>query len=229
MDSNESKKDDKAIKKELYKKIYKLLPQDIIVNLEKNNDIRKIYYENKNYYNLESYIKDSLLHKISIIYTFNSITDFINGVNESSRFKMISEIKSETKLLTEINNIIEEMARNKNEKIIFIHFDESNSKMIGYLLSFIEVNFEENKEIKFIFIVHIKRNFPALQNEGKKLDKIYVVPDINPDINQLFIDNLNGSNIKLQEILPESKEDIDIIQSLKKKGVLKLEIEFKKF
>jgi hypothetical protein len=201
--------------------------------LEKNNDIRKIYYENKNYYNLESYIKNSLLHKISIIYTFNNITDLINGVKEFSRFKMISEIKSEIKLLTEINNIIEEMARNKNEKIIFIHFDESNSKIIGYLISFIKINFEENKEIKFIFIVHIKRNFIALQNEEKKLDKIYVIPDINPDINQLFIDNLNGPNISIQEILPEqqkndgSKKDNDIIKNLIKKGILKLEIEFK--
>lgn len=50
-----------------------------------------------------------------------------------------------------------------------------------------------------------------------------MVPDINPDINQLFIDNLNGPNIKLQEILIEqqknegSKKDYDLIQNLQKK------------
>ena len=225
IDLNEIKKEknDDDTKKKIFNKIYKLLPQDIIVNMDKGNELKTIYYEKKTYYNLKSYCnKDTLYHKISIIYTFNSITDVIIGVEESSRFKMISEIKSEIQLLNAINNIIEDKNNNKNEikNLIFIHFDESNSKIIGFLIDFIKHNFDKNQEIKFLFIVHIKRKFLVFQNEEKTIDKIYAIPDINPNINQIFIDNLNGSDIKLQDIVS------DPIQTLLKNGVLRINDEF---
>ena len=59
--------------------------------------------------------------------------------------------------------------------------------------------------------MHINRNF------SEKSEMIYSLPDINPDINQLFIDNYEIDNkIILSDILPndfktllkEKKEDL---------------------
>ena len=110
LDSNENKnmkeKNDQenAMQNLIFNKIFKMLPQDIIINLDKNNYLKKLYDEKKIYYNLKSYIeKDGLLYKISIIYTFDRITDVINDIDNSSRSIMISEIKSEIQLVNLIN------------------------------------------------------------------------------------------------------------------------------
>ena len=96
LDSNEkSIKDEKIVKENIFKKIYKLLPQDIIVNLDNNNKLKELYNSSKQYYNLEQYLNSKPSHKISIIYTFNNINSLINGTDEFSSFKMISEIESE--------------------------------------------------------------------------------------------------------------------------------------
>ena len=96
---DEKNKEDDIIKEKIFKKIYKLLPQDIIINLDNKDELKILYEKHKQYYNLESYInKDELQQKISIIYTFSSITDIIIGIDDSSKFKMISEIKSEIQL-----------------------------------------------------------------------------------------------------------------------------------
>ena len=52
--------------------------------------------------------------------------------------------------------------------------NESNSKIIGFLIDFIKHNFDKNQEIKFLFIVHIKRKFLVFQNEEKTIDKIFL-------------------------------------------------------
>ena len=226
-DTKEGEKRDEIIKNKIFNKIYKLLPQDIIVNLDNENNLKTFYYSNEHYYNLEHYLSADPSYKISIIYTFYSITEVIDGIDESSSFKMISEIKSEIQLSSIINTMISEYKNNKTknknkQNLIFIHFDDTNSKKIGFLISFVINNYSKNKELKFIFIVHIKRNFFLHQNKEKKLDKIYAVPDINPDINQLFIDNLNGPKIKLTDIIS------DPIQKLLDEGLLNLEEEFKK-
>ena len=226
LDSNENndkteKKDE--VKKIIFNKIYKLLPQDIIINLNKSNDLRQLYEKQKTYYNLKSYIeKDYLQYKISIIYTFSSITGIIDGVDDSSRFKIISEIKSEIQLENSFNSMIYEKDKNKNktknQDIIFIHFNVTNSKKINFLINFIQTNYYKVPQIKFIFIIHIKRNFIVNKEEKEISEKLNTVPDIDPSINQLFIDNLNGPKIELKEILSNPFESF--------KGLIKLEEEF---
>lgn len=219
----EEKIDENEIKNKIFNKIYKLLPQDIIVNMNDDNELKRIYNTEKHYYNLESYLNTDPNYKISIIYTFLSITEVINGIDESSSYKMISEIKSEIQLSTIINTMISEKSNkktdNKYKKYIFIHFDDSNSKKMGFLTSFVINNYNKYLELKFIFIVHVKRNFYIHQNKDKKLEKIYAIPDINKDIYQLFIDNLNGPNLKLN--------DINSVQNLVETGKLKVDDEFK--
>ena len=53
----------------------------------------------------------------------------------------------------------------KNNDVIFIHFDYSNSKKIGFLISFIINNYYKNERLKFIFIIHVKRNFILINKE----------------------------------------------------------------
>ena len=90
---------------------------------------------------------------------------------------MISEIESENQLLRSIKNMITEKDEdkkkdkkaNKYKNYIFIHFDESNSNKIGFLNSFILNNYEKDEELKFIYIVHIKRNFKVDSPNDKYL------------------------------------------------------------
>ena len=192
------------------------------MNFDDENELKKLYNEKKEYYNLEQYLKSNPKHKISIIYTFSSINTRINEIDESSSFKMISEIKSENQLFNNINSMLSEKENNKNKKekdnknIIFIHFDETNSNKIGFLISFVINNFYKNEELKFIFIVHIKRSFSV----DPETDKIFSIPDINSNIYQIFIDNLKGPDIKLNDIIS------DPVQKLIEKDLIKIEDEF---
>lgn len=226
LDFNEKgiKNDNKKIKDNINNKIYKLLPQDIIVNLDNDNELKKLYNLKKQFYNLEQYLNSKQINKISIIYTFNHINNLINGIEESSSFKMISEIKSENQLFSNINNIITERANNKNKNkndnknknLIFIHFDDTNSDKIGFLISFVINYYDKYEELKFVFIVHVKRSFKV----DPPCEKIFAVPDINPKIYQLFIDNLNGPDIKLNEIISNP------IKKLMEKDLINIEDEF---
>ena len=204
---------DNETKEKIFEKLFKLLPQDIIVNLNDKNCLKKLYYDKKKYYNLKNYLKDNLQYKISIIYTFNSIADVVNEKDDSI---MLSEIKSEILLKNDINSKIE---KNKNQNLIYIHFDDSNSKYISFLISFVYNNFGKNDEVHFIFLVHIKRNF-KIKKDDEKINKIYTYPDIDPNINQLFIDNLKGPEIKLDEIISNP------FQIINDKDLLNIEDEF---
>ena len=83
---------------------------------------------------------------------------------------MISEIRSENQLKIAIDKIISKKEDNISnyENLIFIHFDDSNQKTLGFIITFIQNNYfnsiriKENEELKFILIVHIKRNFYEL-------------------------------------------------------------------
>ena len=225
LDTNEkggkNENENERVKTNIDNKIYKLLPQDIIINLD-NDKLRSLYFIKKQYYNLEQYLNSKPTHKISIIYTFNNLQTPIYCIDEISSFKTISEIKSENQLLNNINNMITEKANNsdkienKNKNFIFIHFDESNSDKIQFLVSFVMNNFDKNEELKFIFIVYIKRSFKV----DPPSEKIFAIPDVYKNINQLFIDNLNGPDIKLQEIISNP------INELKKKDLINIEKEF---
>ena len=75
------------------------------------------------------------------------------------------------------------------------HFSSSNTNCIKFISNYILQN-SENENYKYIFIIHINRNFNKENNERRFLS------DINPDIYQIFIDNLNGNNqIKLNDLL----------------------------
>ena len=143
-------------------------------------------------------------YKISIIYTFSALTNAIDGHNNDMSF-LISEIKNENQLKVIIEELKKKNEYNnygKDQKIL-IHFEQFNSNKIQYISNFIFTNYQEEENYKYIFIIHINRNF---YDEDEK--RIYSLPDINQDLNQLFIDNLNGNEIKLKDILEKDIKNI---------------------
>ena len=205
--SNESKKNDneksiinrEEIKEKVYDRIYKILPQDIIFILPESNIIKKKYINNKEIYSFKDYIsqEEDEKYKISIIYTFTKITTMIEGLVKEMSF-MISEIKSEDGLKNIIEEIIIKNKNNKEYNKICIRFEQSNSNKIKFLSNFILNNYDKYK-FNYIFIIHINRNFNEKSIESN--ERIHSLLDINPDINQIFIDNLNANNtIKLYDL-----------------------------
>jgi hypothetical protein len=175
------------LRDKLINKIYKILPQDIIYILPNRNIIKRKYIESKKIYNFKEYIKEeeNLKYKISIIYTFTSIATNIESLNKEMSF-MSSEIKREDGLKITIEELKKknEYTKIKNEYYIYIHFDKFGAKHIEFISNYI-LNNCKNDKYNYIFIIHINRNFSVEREE-----KIHSLPDINSDINQIFIDNL---------------------------------------
>ena len=107
----------------------------------------------------------------------------------------ISDIKSED----EIINLINELKRinqndDENENYICIYFNSSESININYMINFI-LNNSTDDQYNYILIICIDKYLD---------DEIYLHIDINPNIYQIFIDNLNGK--KFKENLIENKK-----------------------
>ena len=188
----------KKIKENVIKKIVKLLPQDFIVNLEEGDDIKKEYFNNKKIYNIEDYIRNKEpYHRISIIYTFNNCADdfpFLENYGESI---FISEIQSEFELKKRINITIANYKKLiKKKKIIYLRFQQSNFQYLSFIVREL-TNFIKDENIDFICIIHIKRNFEKKEKDNKKgndEEKIYNIPNLDNEIEQLFLDNLKNLN-----------------------------------
>ena len=209
---NEEEKNNKInenkLRDNVIDKIYKILPQDIICILGENNIIKEKYKNENIFSNFKDYInsinkEDNI--KISIIYTYTSIANVVEGLNKAMSF-MASNILTEAGLKNSIEEIKRKNDYTKLEKEynICIDFDQFNTKKMKFISNFVLNNFKDDK-YNYIFIVHINRNF----NLKSKENKIYTLPDINPFINQIFIDNLNGSSqITIKDFLNESIRDV---------------------
>ena len=207
---NNNRMDEENIKEAILNKIVKISSQDIISILPEGNILKEKYLNEKKYYNLKSYIKDlnEESPKISIIYTFDSIAYAIEGVRI-----YISKIKTENKLdslIREIKYQNENSTSFANRKnIIYISFEQFNSNKIQYVSEYIKKNYKGNKDenkddkYKYIFIIHIQRKF-----NDKEKSNIYSILDIDSDIEQLFIDSLNGPEIEFKDLLKKPIKDI---------------------
>ena len=203
---NEVKQLDKEkiekIKDKIYTKISNILPQDIIANLKDDNNVIKLkYYKEKRFCNFDEY-KKGLNYKISIIYTFTKI-----GRDIQEKEFLISGIRTENQLKTKIDEYInnDKNYEEQNNKIIIIDFEQYNSNKIQFVSDII-MNYYKNDGYKYIFLVHIRRRFIK---DKENYNRIYTIPNINEDINQIFIDNLNGpSNITLKDLLTKKMKDL---------------------
>ena len=83
------------------------------------------------------------------------------------------------------------------------------SKKIKFISNFILNTFKDDN-YNYILIIHINRNFNKYNKEKlNNNESLYSLLDINPSINQIFIDNLNGNNkIILKELLTKDIKEI---------------------
>ena len=215
------KPSDEEIKAKIFEKIARTLPQDIIINLEDNHPIKALYIK-KNIFNLKDYLiqlneldKDKKkIFKFSIIYTFTPIFGNIEGINDIPQL-MVSEIKRENKLIEEIN---QKKLKNKGNNNYFImNFYQEESNKINFIITTLKNNYSE-ENISFIFIVHIKRIM-----DKKNKQRIYSIPDIDEKVDQIFIDNLDGPDISLDNLA-----DLGIKNILENQQLVKKDEEFKK-
>ena len=204
----------------VYDKISNLLPQDIAVILSENNLIKKKCYTKKKYYNFKEYIlalntndKDLNNYTISIIYTFSNITSTIK-MDNCDEF-MISTITTENKLNIQINDIKNKNKRNNNNHYILIRFEDSESNKLQFTVDYI-LNYCKDENYHYILIIHLQRYMNSDYNQKRR---IYSVPNIYNNINQIFIDNLDGPNIKLNDLFTKDVKEIfslDVFNSFDK-------------
>ena len=202
-------KEKNSYKDIIREQIIPILPQDIIFTLflsELNKEEEKKEFNllqkdldliNK-YNSLDEYLKDDKRGKenILIIYTVSKIGEkiklsehdnymeiLIDGINSSYKFK---------KILNEFNE-------NKKYELLILKLERGSDKYINYLISQINIYKEINKlnddTKKIIFILNIQREFDL----SKETNKIATILTKDDNINQLFIDNINGGELSIKD------------------------------
>ena len=218
-------KENNSYKNIIKENIIQILPQDIIYTLSNSALIKEKYildlkndiFANNQYYcnNLEEYLKNNKERKenILIVYTFSEVGEFINLTDKENYME---------KIIEEINNIYEfkQLLNNFNEsrkfKSLILKFDKNNTEYINFIISEINnykttnKNLDKNKN--YIFTINVQREF-NLENNNNKITTILNTDD---NINQLFIDNLNGIKLPMKDLYGKnieyfmSKEYLDI-------------------
>ena len=205
--SKKKTENNNEIKEIIYNKMSILLPEDIIILLSEENPLKEKYYKNKKYYNFKKYMNDlisnniySKNYKISIIYTFSNI---MYGIKVIKQGIFMPEIKTEEELMTRINYIRNINKVDNNKNFILIHFEDIDSDKLQYVVDIINYYYR-NDEYHYILVIYINRNFNLNKNEGQI---IYSIPNIYNNINQLFIDNLDGPEITLDSLLNKTVKE----------------------
>ena len=208
--------------KECLLKIVPTFCQDIIASLmyckfdQKYKDMKETIlniYKQHFCNNFEAFFK-KLESKKNIIYTFSKTNEELFKEKEEieNKFgvftkdledKTIDSIKSERELLF----ILKGFTNEKNKKLLILRFSEQHlNKMnsVNYVINNFEKENPSLKEKVIIFIVHKQR----YEKNEKKEFKISpdVIPLINSDYDQIFIDNLQG------------KENTDVFKIMQKKN-----------
>ena len=211
-----------------------------------NNISDKIinYYQKGEHNNLYNFIR-IMKNEKNVIYTFTSIDEpLLQGVLDDFQTEMFGKInKNNIKDIqissfsseNELESFLEEIYlddKNKN-KIIIFKFNPYETDIMNYINFFIEnylreKNYEEEtiNRKAFIFSVHMNRIFKADTNDPKKkkyINKNKMTGTISylSEFYQIFIDNLNGENISLLDLIRCNEENLF-------RKCLKLENEFMK-
>ena len=228
----------------ILQKISMVMPQDIIllINYSENNmyknEYKKIlkFYEETDHSNLINYLKKFEKNK-TIIYTFSRILEpllsKLDSKNENENYIQTNKFgklkKSNIKILTmssiDSENELENEFDNffSSQEMLFIFkFSPEDCEKINHLKNYIEEKERNNNDYMnkaYIFIIYLKRVF---NNEDAEFSKINEIKELTTFLNenyyQLFIDNLNGVNeniinligLKNQEKFGKEKFIVDI-------------------
>jgi len=183
--------------------------------------------------NLKSYLKCLTTNK-NIIYTYSNILDSIFEFNESienNKYGLFSKEKTKNVFINQYNSerdiddSLLEYYKKNNYNLCIIHFDISDCihlNHINYLIENIENNMNERNnntsELKpIIFIIHISRIVNTNENDdegenedennNEKIYNNYLISHLTK-WKQIFIDNLNGMNISINEIINASNIEL---------------------
>ena len=210
--------------KESFKKIAPTFCQDIIASMKysnlylKDNNLYQIilnYYQEANKINLEEFFK-SIKYNKNIIFTFSKITEnlFENNQEIKNNFgvfnaqktlsEMIETIQSENDLIF----LLKSFTNSPDKKILSLKFTEKDLNKINSI-NYVIKNFEkENPKIKkkfILFIIHKQRKM--LKDKQDNNDIVAdLIPFINEDYYQIFIDNLQGHKNSILEIINNKDE-----------------------
>ena len=212
-----------------------------------NNISEKIinFYNKGQHSNLYEFIK-TMKNTKNVIYTFTNIEEpLLSKIPKEKIFKtemfgeihkenitdiLISSLSSENELEAELEKFYLE----PNKKIFVMKFNPEETDIMNYVKFFIENHIkeknydDENKNIKkaFIFSVHMNRIFEVDKQDPKKAKYVErnelgeLISHLS-DFYQIFIDNLNGENISLIDMMRCNENDLY-------KNCLKLDKEFMK-
>ena len=213
--------------KESFKKITPTFCQDIIASMkysnlyQKDNELYQIilnYYKESNKINFMEFFKNIESRK-NIIFTFSKITEnlFENnqeiknkyGVfnNQSTSTEMIETIQCENDLIF----LLKSFTNSKNKNLLAFKFAEKDLNKINsinYVISNFEKEYPKLKDKLLVFIIHKQRATKNTNNKDNKDNAIKsdLIPFINEEYYQIFIDNLQGQKNSILEIINNKDE-----------------------
>ena len=222
--SLESGKYEETMIKEVFNKIVPTFCQDIIASIlnsnlpkeyNKYNDLVLEIYKQCKYDNFDEYFQ-KLPSKKNVIYTFSKSTENIlegdkqiqnkyGNFNSQSVLNLMSDsFKSNDALIQKFQEFIE----HEKYKLLIIRFTEKDLFIINSISHILSVFEKENpilKEKLIIFIMHKQRLKKGY--EYKKTPDL--IPFINDEYNQIFIDNLVGKeNLNILKIMEKKSEEL---------------------
>ena len=190
------------------------------------------YYQKGEHNNLFNFIKNMKTQK-NIIFTFTSIDEpLLSNQKDDFETKMFGKINrnnikeiqintytSENELEAEIEQIY--LDSEDKYKIIVFKFNPIETDIMNYLKHFIENLIKEksyiyenkNKQKAFIFSVHMNRIFESDKKDKRKKKYIQrnelgeLISHLS-DFYQIFIDNLNGEDISIADLIKYKDKEL---------------------
>ena len=239
-----------SFKDKIFEKIIPTLSQDIIFFAKNSNFVQKNKPEFEKILNI--YLKDEYQHKNfksylerintnkHLIYTFSNILDSIFGLNnemkliknenygsfkkEKTRNIFVEQYNSERA----IDEKIFDFYNDENYNLCIFHFDSYDCihlNHINYLIQNIENTLITRNNLQskvIVFIIHLKRKIIGNDETNEKIHNEYFISHLT-QWKQFFIDNLNGKDINIKEIVENSTFELFNNQNL-----IDLNEEFKK-
>jgi len=196
-----------------------------------NNISEKIieFYQKGEHNNLKKFIS-TMKQKKNVVYTFTSIDEpLLSNITDNFHTEMfgdiskdnisdilISSLRCENDLETELERFYLE----PNKKVFILRFNPKETDIMNHINFFIENHVKEknydadkdNNQKAYIFSIHMNRIFNSDKNDIKREKYIErnelgeMISHLS-DFYQIFIDNLNGEDISLIEIMKFKKED----------------------
>ena len=188
------------------------------------------FYQKGEHTNLFNFLK-TMKNTKNVIYTFTSIdapllenysgefeTELLGKINKDNIKEIqISSLYAENDLETQLEQVY--LGEGNKYKIIIIKFNPNETKIMNYVKFFIENHIkeknyiEENKKKVYIFSVHMNRIFEEDEKDKKKrryVKKNQLKETIShlSDFYQIFIDNLNGDDFSIVDIMKFKEQEL---------------------